>query len=371
MKSTLELYIFSTTYYINESKTLKDTYQELHIESEKVRRESQFSLEIFPYNVHPEPVITFYMFTSSKGVVKFTTSDGGSSYTNTGPYYSSGRMHWLGAMNSRGNYITAGLTKNITYIYRLNPSIGQIVPKSVPTKIYACYFFDDNLALCAGLGGEVTGYDFTSGDNPTTIANYFPANTSSPYNFNGLYVTRAKQILLSYQGAFIIKDSAGNNLGASDSGVNNAIAWFSELTTDNLILACQYNVVVLHDIRDLNNIPPPTQLLVFSILRSAHALQIGHNNFAVGGRISNVGYLELYHLEDDFTITPIRFKKFNQISSCVIDLIKEVRIGLLYFGGQCSKMCIWKYAAIPMEEPLCFDDTRSSCSTRDFVFYEP
>ena len=65
--------------------------------------------------------------------------------------------------------------------------------------------------------------------------------------------------------------------------------------------------------------------------------------------------LYIQHLEDDNqTITTINYAK--RMFTYFI-LIKEIKRGTIIFGGNMhDTMCLWNYAAILSQDPLCWGD---------------
>ena len=103
------------------------------------------------------------------------------------------------------------------------------------------------------------------------------------------------------------------------------------------------------------------KLTDIGLYRTVIALKSNLGDFAIGGKSSNInrGFAYIEHLEEDNqTITNLKYVDNIQVNGCGIMIIKELKRGTIIFGGDsfCREMCLWIYAAIPSQLPLCWDD---------------
>ena len=92
---------------------------------------------------------------------------------------------------------------------------------------------------------------------------------------------------------------------------------------------------------------------------SISVLQRGEGHFALGGGgRDDYGFLDIYHLKgNNLEVDLVRKKEEIQGKGCWINVIREITIGVLVFGGgyNCEVICMWKYADYwPLALPICW-----------------
>ena len=147
-----------------------------------------------------------------------------------------------------------------------------------------------------------------------------------------------------------------NTLDYSGNGGNNAYQ-IAEVR-ENILITADWFTASLHDSQNLG---PSLKLTGIGNYWTITVLESNLGDFAIGGKSlnTNLGFVYIEHLEvDNQTITNLKYVDNIQGTNCVIRTIKELKRGTIIFGGDsgCEEMCLWNYAAIPSQLPLCWDD---------------
>ena len=134
----------------------------------------------------------------------------------------------------------------------------------------------------------------------------------------------------------------------------------------NILITADDNKASLHDIRDIQNIPPSLKLPdIGNRYRTVIALESNPGDFAIGVNSSSTssnfpyGFVYIQHLGDDNqTLTTINYAKRRLI---YINFIKEIKRGTIIFDGSIFNLiCLWNYAAILSQDPLCWNKQTTS-----------
>ena len=282
--------------------------------------------------------------------------------------------HRRGGMNEEGIYVVAGFFGKDVKIYDMkyynypDNKIKLLKYLSYSSTVHECFFKNPTSALCCEYNGNIWEYDLSNPQsiptptifNKTTVLNYI---LSCKQTMNKKYIIAAGH----WQSRFYI-------LGAEDGTLKQTVYYTTNggehamqiaEVRPNILITVDRETASLHDIRDIENVPTFSKLSDIGDYMSVIALESNPGDFAIGGRTSsttNLGFVYIHHLEEDNrTITTLKYVDNIPGNNCEIQVIKELKRGTVIFGGtNCTEMCLWNYAAIPSQDPLCWDDQTSS-----------
>ena len=316
---------------------------------------------------NPDPLLGFITLDSTNDEFKeYKSTDGGNSYQSTGSSMKTfGGEPRRGERNSQGIYVHPdSLSPNIAFYNLSHFGISPVKRSQSGTNGWKsnCAFMDDNTAICAARGtGDIYKYDLNKDYLQLKIASNNPTSSG----FRGLLVTRNKQILATYYGCIYIYTSSGTYIKKSDNSQTSWSMYQMKEVRSNIIVTAEQSYVYSHNINNpsntiihklLDNADTQTKYLTIEVLSG------NTGDIALGGYTkpsgTNYGYVELFHLdENNANLSPISHKRWVMMdNSCYIDIIREIQIGVLIFGGNinCADICTWEYAIIPNKEPTCF-----------------
>ena len=281
------------------------------------------------------------------------------SYAQSGSYK-------RGEMNEEGIYVSAGyVSKNIKiydmkyYNYPEN-KIQLLHSFSHTNYVRECFFKNSVSAICCDDDGYIKEYDLS---NPNSIPTPQVFNKTALDTLRSCMQTKDKKQIIAggYYKLYILDAEDGTLQNTLDYSANNAVFQIAEIR-ENILITADYNTASLHDSQ---NMGPSLKLTDIGSYRAVIALESNLGDFAIGGIISytNLGFVYIEHLEEDNqTITNLKYVDNIQGNYCAIMVIKELKRGTIIFGGNinCEEMCLWNYAAIPSQLPLCWDDQTDS-----------
>ena len=287
--------------------------------------------------------------------------------------YGDSGYHRRGGMNEEGIYVAAGWGSYNVKIYDMkyynypDHKIKLLQSYSHSGGVSECFFKNSVCAICCDWAGYIKEYDLS---NPQSIP--------TPTIFNKTALSALYSIMETKDKKYII--AGGYNpiklyiLDAEDGTLTNTLhyeangGYYPEQIAEvrpNILVTADVWTASLHDIGDIQNIPTSIKLPDIGYYYAVIALESNPGDFAIRGQTSStpyLGFVYIYHLEDNQTITTLKYVDKIQGSSCYIWVIKELKRGTIIFGGgyYCTKMCLWNYAAIPSQHPLCWDDQTSN-----------
>ena len=274
--------------------------------------------------------------------------------------------HRRGGMNEDGIYVAAGYYSNNVKIYDMkyynypDHKIKLLQSFSHSNWVFECFFKNSVCAMCCDRAGYIKEYDLS---NPHSIPTPTIFSKTALGQLRSIMGTKDKKYIIagSYDKLYILDAEDGTLTYTLDYAANGG--WYAEQIAEvrpNILVTADYYTASLHDIGDIENIPTSIKLSDIGWYRSVIALESNPGDFAIGGGASstNRGFVYIHHLEDNQTITTLKYVDNIQGSNCYIEVIKELKRGTIIFGGgyYCTKMCLWNYAAIPDQDPLCWDD---------------
>ena len=292
--------------------------------------------------------------------------------------YGENGYHRRGGMNEYGIYVAAGYYSYNVKIYDMkyynypDHKIKLLNTFSHSNSVYECFFKNSISAMCCDEGGYIKEYDLS---NPHSIPTPTIFNKTALSPLFSCMGTKDKKYIIagSYDKLYILDAEDGTLTYTLDYSANGGqYAYQIAEVRPNILVTADYNTASLHDIRDIENIPTSFKFPDIEEYWSVIALESNPGDFAIGGQISNtpyLGFVYINHLdEDNRTITTIKYVDDIQGGYCDILVIKELKNGYIIFAGdnECTKMCLWNYAAIPDQDPLCWDD-QTDCYIWDIV----
>ena len=272
--------------------------------------------------------------------------------------------HRRGEMNEEGIYVSAGYNNKNVKIYDMKyynypeDKIQLLDSFSHTDDVLECFFKNSVSAICCDWGGYIMEYDLS---NPNSIPTPQVFNkTALDRLFSCMQTKDKKQIIAGAVNKLYILDAEDgtlqNTLDYSANGGSNV--WQIAEVRENILITADGYTASLHDSQ---NMGPSFKFLDIGYYSAVIALESNLGDFAIGGGGSNtyLGFVYIEHLEvDNQTITILKYVDNIQGIGCYISVIKELKRGIIIFGGygQCEEMCLWNYAAIPNQLPLCWDD---------------
>ena len=318
-----------------------------------------------PIPENPNPLLGFIILDNDK-LMEYKSTDSGKSFQSGSSVNTFGSTLSRGEMNSAGIYVLPIYTdigfynlSSFTTVLNIN-ILASFPPAPSGWRGILCGFLDENIAVCATYdpSGEIYTIDLTNNYLQHKIADNNPSGDS----FQALLVTKEKQILAAYKGCIYIYNSTGSYLGYSNSSRTNDMYQMKEIR-ENIILTAEWFYVYSHNISNPENTIQHKLLEVFNTLTLYYTIEVlewNTGNIAIGGcemTGNKYGYVELFHLDEgNDNLQPISNKRWLQDAGCCIQIIREIQIGVIIFGGSsgCADICTWEYAVVPHKDPICF-----------------
>ena len=281
--------------------------------------------------------------------------------------------HRRGGINEEGIYFVAGYYSKNVKIYDMkyynypDHKIKLLQSFSHSDYVNECFFKNSTSAICCTYDGYIKEYNLS---NPHSIPTptIFNKTTDLKILWSCMETKDKKYIIAGSDQKLHILDAEDatltNTLHYSANG-GGYVYQIAEVRPNIFVTADSY-IASLHDIRDIQNIPNSIKLPDLGWYYSVIALESNPGDFAIGGRASNttnLGFVYINHLdEDNKTINTLKYVDNIQGNGCAIFVIKEVKKGIIIFGGDpdCDEMCLWNYSAIPDQDPLCWNDQTGS-----------
>ena len=319
------------------------------------------------YALNSPILLQFFTVTSNDGIYFWE-------YEKESEEYKSKQMiasakngsHRRGGINEEGIYVVAGYGNNIKiydmkYYNYPDHKIKLLQSSSHSYSVRECFFKNSVSAMCCDLNGYINEYNLSnlhSVPTPTIFNKITALNT-----LHSCMKTKNKKYIVAggAKKLYILDAEDGtltNTLHYSNGG--NFVQQIAEVRP-NILVTADYNSASLHDIRDIQNIQNSIKLPDIGFYHSVIALESNPGDFAIGGEATSThrGFVYIKHLdEDNQTINTLKYIRNIQGNDCDIFAIKELKRGTIIFGGDndCTKICLWNYAAIPHQDPLCLDD---------------
>ena len=349
---------------------------------------SSYNIKLFSYrsiceNLHyvrTNPYHQFFTVTNDDGISLWEYEKESEEYKSKQmiAYGESGRLG-RGGMNEEGIYVAAGFGSNNTKIYDMkyynypDHKIKLLQSFSHSHWVYECFFKNSVSAMCCDKAGYIKEYDLS---NPHSIPTPTIFNKKTDLGkLKSCMVTKDKKYIIiaggDYSKLYILDAEDGtltHTLNYSTNG-GSSVKQIAEVRP-NILVTVDWFTASLHDIGDIQNIPTSIKLPDIGYYSSVIVLESNPGDFAIGGETSSthLGFVYIYHLEDNQTITTLKYVDNIQGDHCDIRAIKELKRGTIIFGGysSCTKMCLWNYVAIPIQDPLCWD-VQTDSSIYDIV----
>ena len=292
--------------------------------------------------------------------------------------YEESGEHKKGGINEEGIYVAAGSYNIDVKIYDMkyynypDHKIKLLQSFSHSSTVFECFFKNSVSAMCCNYDGNIMEYNLSNPHSiPTpTIFNKTTALTA----LISCMGTKDKKYIIagSYSNKLYILDAEDGTLTYTLDYAANGGSYTEQIAEvrPNILVTVDIYTASLHDIRDIHNIPISIKLPDIGDYLSVIALESNPGDFAIGGGSSSTDleFVYIHHLEEDNqTITTLKYIDNILGTFCNISVIKELKRGTIIFGGySCTKICLWNYAAIPSQEPPCWDD-QTSRGMRDIL----
>ena len=324
----------------------------------------QSSAQLFYFLYHGLTIcpIPLQFFTVGEGIDLWNYEETTDAYTMNHIMPSgSGRR---GEMNEEGIYVLGGGGSLKVQIYDMKYynypdkkiQLLNSFSDSNSVSVSECIFTNSVSVLCCDRGGYIKEYDLS---NPHSIPPPTVFNKTALSDLQSLIQTKDKKYIIA-GGKYIFyildaKDGTLKNTHSTGKGWSMQIAEIRP----NILAIASWIGTYEYDIKDIQNITPLPSGQYYGGHYTVIALNSNLGDFAVGGNYLSRGFVYIHHLEEDNrTITFI--KKIDNIpgDECFIRIIRELKKGVILFGGDssCTQMCLWKYMAIPSQEPQCWED---------------
>ena len=320
-------------------------YKNMEKYSDMLRRNTQESSPLTTFfSISKQDSILFWSFDSIKKSFEYTIA--------REPHMISDDRG--GVISMDGIYIVAGgRNKNVKYY---NMTMGDIIPRveligslEHTESVSMCFEYDSREVICVDEGGESYIYN-----NNRIIRRLFYMNREDKYKSGTR--TEGDLVLLGGKGKLTILDDSGELIKVHEYSSTNDVYGVSGVRGGSIALTADGNSgCFLHDL--INPYTPITHLLLSNIdggvwYVALVALKSNDAHFGVGGwdkYTTNKGFVAIYTLSQD-NQNARRYRSMQNImgETCCITTIKEVRIGVLLFGGNnaCSQICLWNYATL-------------------------
>ena len=347
----------------NMERSIKNTKNELFL--------MQSSAQLFYFkqwyrnHAQTSPIpLQFFAVTYEDGIYFWEYEEVSEEYNHLQmiSYAQSGKLR-RGEMNDEGIYVTAGVSSRNVKIYDMKyynypeHKIQLLDSFSHTENVWECFFKNSVSAICCEGDGYIKEYDLSK-----------PNSIPTPQVFNKTALDRLyscmqtkdkKQIIAGGENKLYILDAEDGTLQNTLDYSANGGGYVSQIVEvrENILITADISTASLHDSQ---NMGPSFKLPVIGEYCTVIALESNLGDFAIGGQSSNtgLGFVYIDHLEEDNqTITNLKYVDNIQGIGCYIIVIKELKRGTIIFGGSVDcEMCLWNYAAIPNQLPLCWDD---------------
>ena len=275
--------------------------------------------------------------------------------------------HNRGQMNDEGIYVAAGSSSNNVYIYDMkyynypDHKIQLLNSSSHSHLVYECFFKNSVSAICCDNDGYLKEYDLS---NPEFLPPPTIIYKSSKGLKSCMQTKDKKHIVAGLENELYILNAEGTLQHKLDYSSNENNGWYVSQIAEiraNILATADYNTMSIHSIRNMENIPPSVKLPDVGIYKSVVALESNPGDFAIGGQSVNTdnGFVYILHLEVNQTISTLKYADDIEGNFCVIQVIKELKTGVIVFGGDtdCTVICLWNYSLDPA--PSCWDNPTS------------
>ena len=265
--------------------------------------------------------------------------------------------HRRGEINEEGIYVVAGYRSKNMKIYDMKfynypeHKIQLLDSFSHSSDVYECFYKNLGCAICCDLDGYIKEYDL---NNPLSVPPPTVFNKTALRNLRSCMQTKDKNYIIAGSSfkLYILDAEDGTLLNTIDYSANGGYyAWQIAEIRPNILVTADFSTGSVHDIRNIQNIPISIKL-PNDIGYYYSVISLGNNSgdFAIGGKssITNLGFVYIQHLEEDNkTISTLKYVEDIQGRYCSIYAIKELKRGIIIFGGDsaCTEICIWNYAA--------------------------
>ena len=281
----------------------------------------------------------------------------------------SGYLH-RGEMNKEGIYVSGGADSKNVKIYDMkyynypDNKIQLLGTFSHTNGVWECFFKNSVSAICCDWDGYIKEYDLS---NPNSIPTPQVFNKTVLDTLTSCMQTKDKKHIIAgnYRKLYILDPEDGTLQKTLDYSANggyyvNQIAEVRE----NILITVDGSTASLHDSQ---NMGPSFKLTDVGGYTAVIALESNLGDFALGGHSdsTDLGFVYINHLEEDNqTITNLKYVdnipgNVDNIpgNGCDIYVIRELKKGTIVFGGysSCEQICLWNYAAIPDQLPLCWE----------------
>ena len=321
------------------------------------------------HNIEKNNIEGFWCITE-KGISLWQRKESTNIFENRTNYFPT-KYHGKGVTTSDGKYIVGGYGDEDAKIYYITSRLIQNPPtiellNTFPHNyfVFICFKYENIYALCADWDGEVKKYNLLT----LQQSNFY--YKSSERFYSGIQLQNKLVIIGSSLGKLYILDKEGNEQAVQEyrETQNKDKVWEIAEIRENIIITADGTDVYLHNINNLQNII--SSKLLDSYYTDAVISLSRANYFAIGGgKRNSKGFLDILYLLSDNTIDhkKTRTKDYLEGAECTITTIKEMRSGIIIFGGySCTMMCIWDYGAFSQQIPLCWQ-VLSDATIVDFV----
>ena len=347
----------------NMERSIKNTKNELFL--------IQSSAQIFYFKqwnrnhalTSPIP-LQFFAVTMTDGIYLWEYEEVSEEYNHLQMIsYAQNGSHRRGEMNEKGIYVSAGYRSNNVKIYNMKyynypeHKIQLLDSFSHSNIVMECFFKNSVSAICCDYDGYIKEYDLS---NPNSIPTPQVFNKTALDGLISCMQTKDKKQIIAGGGnkLYILDAEDGTLQNTIDYSANGGdyVRQIAEVR-ENILITADRNTASLHDSLNMGT---SFKLTDIGFYGAVIALKSNLGDFAIGGVNSNtLGFVYIEHLEEDNqTITNLKYVDNIQGNSCFIYVIKELKRGTIIFGGDgsCEEICLWNYAAIPNQLPLCWDD---------------
>ena len=266
--------------------------------------------------------------------------------------------HGKGEMNINGIYIVGGYSNYNIRIYDMNtlrentPTVKLLKTTSPSNIVYQCFLQNYKNGFCTNPAGYVHKYNLE-----TLQESMFFYKYESPFT-TGIESSSGNIIVMS-PGKIYILNSGGVLINIHEYDGLPAVNNIAEIASGIFISADENYGCFLHNLFDPYNIPDSSRFIYetdifYASIVSLHSSQ---GDFAIGGKALNKGFIQIHHYDN-----LLGTKKYADLgeNGCIITVIKEIKTGVLVYGGnEYCQICIWKYSFFldhPLtHDPYCFD----------------
>ena len=290
--------------------------------------------------------------------IKYSSSDGGSTYEYVLNEHTFGNSPKRGAIISGDIYILPDQESNIVGIYNLSSLGHPLFTISQEGGNSACDTYGEGV-ICVDDLGYIYIYTYTTTYDQQLVQGNLPKGAKSILSMrNGNIVITQGGYIYIYggQGAYI------HHFQATSLSEGSPQMDEGKLPGHSLVLIAQGGNLILTDIS--NPYLPFTYILLDGSNRETDyqtVIVLDEGMVAVGGSIYidtgdiKKGYLKLFKLDaENARVELLHGKLWVGDEGCQIQVIRELKEGVIGFAGNihCLQVCIWEYLSI--FPPACF-----------------